>query len=1763
MEALVSREQRESVSNFYEFIEKVATIRTKTKTTYKDAVEQYMDLAVLHNFLPEIRLDKKSAVDFLTAERPDLPKCPQPDPLIIDWIPPGWQDVRREEIKPYPEKVFAVSSDDGEDKSKEQFRDHPTRNDLFSSWVGKRSDWILKYKETKKKLEIYEKLDHYKSILDRESNRVGCFVANGFIRSKDGAFDYPILMQRAYIVQDVNGIKPIIRISLCDELIDVQEVVLRQLGADFKVNYDAVTVLRSDLEEKLPNILDTDDIRPILSKFIAILSTKSLWREELSSDAFDEETKLICYPHPMIFIAPLPSGLKDAVSKIRNLIDEGDEIPSPIRHLLCGYKDGEQILDDEADIQPTISERLAMIGGESEEILLSLPANKEQLEIAKRIRKCDAVLVQGPPGTGKTHTIANLLGDLLASGKRVLVTSTKDKALNVLRDKLPDEVRPLCVTLLEQSGSSTEMVKSSVDGICSKIASPDYSIPVLVNKSKRLRSERNELMKQLAENRKYLYEIRNQESAKVVFNGRDQTLSKWAEELQKHEEDIAYLPDSNLRASTFNVPMDAIGALIRTNVDLTPQEDKALSQWLPLPDEVPTPEEIQLYLDEVHDDKERQDVSGVVRTVNRRHVTFTVGKVSVTIEKSKEGDLKIKDELAKREILPWMHSVMLAGMGSQNIENTPWGRLLSNITTFVAHCNERNSSAVVSGRKFEFKDTLSPEVIKETACWYIKNFPNGKIDLFTKLLGLKNCSLYEDNLSGIRVNGQRPSNLEMFNEVVKEAEFLKAKADLTKSWDGLIAAEGGQSFSDFGSHPEREVIKFVASIEMCFNWWNTTGAHTYALCEELEISKELFPDLNEFSSNELLLSTVWEVCRKILIPISRFIEGASKTIELEEKKAEITRIYTAPSNMEVAEIVEHLREAALSDASVYAEQYNELCRIQSLRPIWKKRHQLLEQIRNSGGVLWANKISNREEGWTDEQIVHQAEKCLYWREIAYMLGEYYGKDYSKLQRETVEIACKFRKKTAELAAVLSWLHLKIRLRENPNLEQDLKGWVGTVSKIGKGTGKHAKRLMMEAKNKAKECQKAIPIWIMTIQRALLTLDPREKFDVIIVDEASQSDVTGLAVLYMGKRIIVVGDDQQVSPMGVGVGGDDINSIRRMYLENQGIKNDNLYDETTSIYDIVKTISSPVMLKEHFRCVPQIIEFSNKLSYDNNIEPLRDESKVNIRPFLVSHRVSNGRCGSNNENIEEAYEIATLIRSCMDQPEYKGKTYGVISMLSGSGRQVVEIEKALCKVLTPKQRSDGRISVGLPADFQGDERDVIFLSMVHSQNKEPGKPMSIIGFGTNDSTRKRYNVAVSRAKDQLWVVHSFDPDTELKPDDIRKRLILHVRNPHAKEAEINVVAQQVESPFEESVARDLIERGYKLIPQYPVGGYRLDFVVKGEKNTALECDGERYHSSVEAIEADMERQAVLERCGWSFVRIRGGEYYRNPKAAIDCVCQALDKLGIKPNTEMSEEQPEESDLLNRVRMGARAIREQLKLEPMLSEETVYEAVADLEKSSSVASQEVNREADETEDIEKGTVAGVQELDENTSKQLSDEPAGGSVITHANDDIDQQKGDQNIAEINNTLNINSVENVSERAGFTTEKKVSAVEDSQGKLFDFIESSLYKEKKMIGVRWTNKGKDLGLKDLSVNVKKRILQEDTELVSIFEEHGWTVFDNRDSDGGCLWVIAEEQDFIETQKMIKSKFNLEFKYSSKKSKKRGNKAGWWLVNKTTDRAKE
>jgi len=229
---------------------------------------------------------------------------------------------------------------------------------------------------------------------------------------------------------------------------------------------------------------------------------------------------------------------------------------------------------------------------------------------------------------------------------------------------------------------------------------------------------------------------------------------------------------------------------------------------------------------------------------------------------------------------------------------------------------------------------------------------------------------------------------------------------------------------------------------------------------------------------------------------------------------------------------------------------------------------------------------------------------------------------------------------------------------------------------------------------------------------------------------------------------------------------------------------------------------------------------------------------------------------------------------------------------------------LVKQIDPKEIEEHKLRCGTPATFQGDERDVIFLSLVIAPNHSYRAL-------TGRSDLRRFNVAMSRARDQVWLFTSVGID-QLSREDLRYRLLhyfktwnellkqdVYEKKEHlehifrSRRRRLGEQPEPYESWFEVDVAYELLKRGYRVVPQYSVANYRIDLVVEGiTHRLAVECDGEAWHG-MDRYEADLERQRQLERAGWRFVRIRESEFYANREQAIRRVLFACEELGIKP------------------------------------------------------------------------------------------------------------------------------------------------------------------------------------------------------------------------------------------------------------------------------
>lgn len=683
---------------------------------------------------------------------------------------------------------------------------------------------------------------------------------------------------------------------------------------------------------------------------------------------------------------------------------------------------------------------------------------------------------------------------------------------------------------------------------------------------------------------------------------------------------------------------------------------------------------------------------------------------------------------------------------------------------------------------------------------------------------------------------------------------------------------------------EREGIQQKESIRLALNWYKQRW-EDYA--DRLKTNLERDDQWKERSRVNFDEPFTWlnDFLINFVIPE---LDHQLNSILLKNKKEEHQKYHDYLRNYHLQnEILDQLIESVEGlDISAYQKTYVEIESILRKANALKKRRAILEKL-TSVAPLWAHEIKNRKGVHGEEEPPKDIEASWKWLQLDQQVKRLDAYDPNEIQKEIREINEKLFKNAQRLAFESAWYE-KITNRTTAQT-QAIEGWRTTIRQIGKGTGKKAPALMRKARELMPLCQSAIPVWIMPLNRVVENFDPQNnKFDVVIIDEASQSDILALAALYLGKKIIIVGDDEQVSPDSVGINKDEVDALAEMHL--QGVTNSHLFNGQTSLYDMAKSSGfKPLMLTEHFRCLPEIIEFSNALSYNGRIRPLRDASGVTIKPPVVEYRVRGGSRNERKANEMEAIHVASLVCAMIETPAYEDKTIGVISLLGTE--QSYEVDRLLQAHLSPIDYERRQIQCGTSPQFQGDERDIILLSVVDSPNELGGPVRLVSEDGRNDMYRKRYNVAASRAKDQMWVVHSLNPDIDLKPDDIRLRLIKHAQNPDTSAADAKLL--HAESPFEEEVMNYLLNKGYQVIPQKKVGSYRMDMVIEdGDNQVAIECDGEKWHTQ-DDLPNDLKRQAILERLGWRFIRIRGSAFYRDSDKTMETVIHELDKYGIRP------------------------------------------------------------------------------------------------------------------------------------------------------------------------------------------------------------------------------------------------------------------------------
>ncbi|WP_244549230.1 AAA domain-containing protein [Bradyrhizobium canariense] len=1158
----------------------------------------------------------------------------------------------------------------------------------------------------------------------------------------------------------------------------------------------------------------------------------------------------------------------------------GVKLAGAARTLIMGARD-----DRERDYEPlgttlgardTVSAEVnqEQLDPDHSDLFFPKAFNDDQVQIVRRLEKADGIVVQGPPGTGKTHTIANIISHMLATGQRVLVVSHGETALKVIRDHLPEGIRDLAISVTTSEREGTKQIEKAVQLMLEIVNTVDANL----SKQKTIISQ---LSSNIVKDRQQLKSIDRKLDALAslhfgVIPGSSYNAFELATKLVAEKDRHGWFTDRP------KVNFESSG-LTRQMVDLIADARKRAGSdlefvdvELPSPDLLPAAAELGgWHLDLLEAD------NLVASQPNHQAMMIKRIVASVGMSRAHEMATAFEDLVVSVRAYgsaPWALEIVrrqVAGDARMRRVNPTLYEFQRDMRNFL-----KNYQSFLA-RPVQYP----PELADRAADKIWIALCEGKNPFGLMAFGNRS---FKTPFEQVRVAGRPPATTDEWKHALRFVTLRRELPAIRARWHALRDLMEIPPSIDFAedSPPQLETLLGLLenlSTEIPTKTSKATKYLTEALRNPGDAAKIMADNgsINDFS--ETLSRTV---------RAARLNEARETIAKLTGLLARDVRCLTEGRLV----LDERLGCAQFSAEQVEKEWSAFLATLNRIRMLALSFEAIVHGARaiaQAGAPNWAERLKT-------EPAVGERDPCFPsdWTDswdwatsIAFLERSGSVKQIESLNRERSDIEKRLRDSFAKLVKERTFYNLT---RTMTNAHKTALGiFANIIKRIGAGTGNRANLFRRDAREAMENCYDAVPCWIMPAWRVSEQLPSKlASFDLVILDEASQSDARDLPAILRGKKLLVVGDDKQISPTAAFISLANIRRLRNNFLSEMPYRAQ--VEPGGSLYDLARVMfpGNFVMLKEHFRCVESIIRFSTNF-YTQPLIPLRvPTASERLDPPLIDILVQDGkRRGKSKINDREAEVIVEEITSIISDPSQarnpetqKPRTIGVISLIGG--HQAALIQKMLLDRIGEVAFIHHGIVCGDSATLQGNERDIVFLSMVADPSNRYAQ--------TAEQYAQRFNVALSRARDRMYLVRSVELDT-LNPRDLKARVIQHFRDPMPASAQkASNLIELCQSGFERDLFTRLTEHGYKVTPQVGSEGFFIDLVVEGDggRRLAIECDGDQYHGP-ERWADDMRRQRILERVGWTFWRCFGSDYIIDNDGVVGDLLTTLEQMGIRP------------------------------------------------------------------------------------------------------------------------------------------------------------------------------------------------------------------------------------------------------------------------------
>ncbi|HZJ03047.1 MAG TPA: AAA domain-containing protein, partial [Thermoleophilia bacterium] len=573
--------------------------------------------------------DYNPEAPWLEVRKQHFRSPPEPPSVTAGWVDKNALRKATPQIPPLAATIFVedpeaeLADDEAPPLVEHHLSAHPDVADAYEAFRPAWEAWSSDYLRRDGVQRVYAELFRLHNQLQKRGEVIEVVLGLGLVDWRANIGDRSIPLRRHAVVGQVDlAFDPEKGVICVGPPGDGARLRIEDdmLEAELRPDRSHYSAVEAQLDEVGDAIWDESLMHSALKTWSGALSPDSTWFEGLGAQPSTGKDPVVSFAPALILRTRLQTGMVRIYERLIEQLASGErEVPAGWGRLIDDdWGDGAGACSAPPESEPERSATPAP----TLETYFPLPANHEQRRIVDALEHNQGVLVQGPPGTGKSHTIANLMCHLLATGKRVLITAETARALRVLKDKLPDEIRPLCVSLLGQGGDAFAELNTAVQGITTRHSS--YSPGAYDDRIAEIDQELDAARRNLAELDSEIRSLREDETCPhSLLDGEYQgTASKIAERVAGERDRFGWLVLSREKGDHPLVSNAEASRWLEIRRQYSPDEIEVSTRPIPDSASVPSPE---AFLEFVADEDDARSNSEGVHAL-RAHRVF--GEIS-------------------------------------------------------------------------------------------------------------------------------------------------------------------------------------------------------------------------------------------------------------------------------------------------------------------------------------------------------------------------------------------------------------------------------------------------------------------------------------------------------------------------------------------------------------------------------------------------------------------------------------------------------------------------------------------------------------------------------------------------------------------------------------------------------------------------------------------------------------------------------------------------------------------------------------------------------------------------------------------------------------------------------------------------------------------------------------------------------------------------------------------------------------------------------